>query len=468
MFDFLKRLGIGQKAFNPNVFSFFYNQASPKLGEKQLLDAYKGMVFACVNAIAEEVGNIHLRLQRKTKDSWEEIPDHPALTLLSSVNNFTTSSDLLIGTQAFLELDGNAFWYMVRNGNSGGGDLVEIWLLDPTRMSIVKNSTTIISNYVYQNEKGDKVPMELGEIIHFKRFNPKDQYRGVGTVQAAALPIDIDDYSAQWQRNFFSNAAMPSGILSTDGTLNQEQYDRIKANWDSKYKGVANSSKMALLEGGLHFTPVNFTQREMQFLDGRRAIRDEILAIFRVPKSILGIVEDVNRANAEASDYVFGKRVIKPKMQFLVDKLNEFYLPMFGLKNSQYRFDFDDPVPQNQDLLMTQISKGLNGASYLTINEAREQMGYPPLDEGGDEIFISNSVIPLGTAIQSGHYTEPKGLKTREVKLKKKYKINVQKRFVKQDVYLAEQKVKLYKTFVELNAKLKEMLLANLKKKKTL
>jgi phage portal protein BeeE len=70
---------------------------------------------------------------------------------------------------------------------------------------------------------GEKVPFETSEIIHFKRFNPQDKYRGIGTVQAAAVPIDMDTFAAEWQRNFFGNSAMLAGILSSEGTLTQDR-----------------------------------------------------------------------------------------------------------------------------------------------------------------------------------------------------------------------------------------------------
>ncbi len=135
----------------------------------EFLGAYKGWVYSCVNAISEEVATIDLHLQRLTSDGWSEIPEHLALSTLADVNPFMSSSDLLIATQSFLELEGNAFWYLPRG--SVTRKPAEIWLLDPTKTYVVKSATEFIGGYVYKNEKGEDVPFKREEIIHFKRFN---------------------------------------------------------------------------------------------------------------------------------------------------------------------------------------------------------------------------------------------------------------------------------------------------------
>lgn len=378
------------KQANSALFSFFLGSAAPDMKSGEFLGAYKGWVYACVNAIAEDVATLNLKLQRLSSGEWIDVDSHLALSTLYAVNPFMSSYELMLYTASFLELDGNTFWYMPK-GNSTKKP-AEIWVLDPSRVTIVKDAQEFISGYVYRNEKSQSIPVAKEEILHFKRFNPQSRYRGMGTVQAAALAIDTDQYAAEWNRNFFYNSAMPSATLETDGTITDEQFKRIKAEWDSRYKGLDNAHKLAILQGGLKFHATTISQKDMEFLEQRRYSRDEIMGIFRVPKAVLGITEDVNRANAEATEYVFAKRVIKPRMEFIVDRLNEFYLPLFGLDNSTWRFTFADPVPQNQELQLKAYQTALN--NYMTINEVRAETGLDPVP-GGEELYIQGTLVPL-------------------------------------------------------------------------
>src|SRR4051812_19530635 len=99
-----------KKAFNRSLFSFLYGNSPPDHKGADYLDAYKGWVFACVNAIAEEVATIELRLERRTADGWQAVEDHMALQPLRTVNPFMSSDELFQSTQSFLELSGEAFW----------------------------------------------------------------------------------------------------------------------------------------------------------------------------------------------------------------------------------------------------------------------------------------------------------------------------------------------------------------------
>lgn len=392
--------------------------AAPGLNYREYVNAYKGWVFACVQAISEEIATIDLHLMHKTtkrsKDfnkfereliktkalnlayieklvNIEEVDNHEALDLLNKVNDHMTRDELILATASFTELTGDAFWYVVPNAS---GKPQEIWPLDPTRVEVVKDRKTFISGYVYRNDKLEKIPLTTSEVIFFKRFNPKDPYRGMGTVQAAALAIDTDNYSAEWNRNFFYNSARPDIALKTEGTLTDEQYKRIRESWNQKHQGLDNAHKAAILEGGLSIEKLNLSQKDMDFLEQRRFTRDEILAIFKVPKTALMITEDVNRANAEATDYVFSKRVIKPRMKFIADRLTEFYLPLFGLSTTEYFFTFSDPVPENVELEIKEEQAGLASGWYAP-NEVRAKKGLPPV-ENGDQVYLPVNLMPIG------------------------------------------------------------------------
>lgn len=449
-----------KKQANSALFSFLWGTSAPDMKGVDYLKAYKGWVYTCVNAIAEEVANVELHLIRKAKRGDTEIDNHIALNLLNDVNPFMSSGELILSTQAFLELDGNSFWYLPK-GNVTKKP-AEIWLLDPTRTLVVKSQQNVVGGYVYRNEKGQNVPLDPSEVIHFKRFNPLNRFRGIGTVQAAALAIDIDTYSAQWNRNFFYNSAIPSGALEMDGTLTQEQYDRLKARWASQYQGVDNAHRFAILEGGLKYKPITMTQKEMDFLEQRRFSRDEILGIFRVPKTALLITEDVNRANAEATDYVFAKRVIKPRMQFVVDRLNEFYLPLFGETSQDILFTFADPVPQNVELDLKRKETGLR-AGYYTINEVREEEGKEPV-QGGDVIYQPISMMPIGPTKEPSSNT-PKTLHIAKSLAEKRVRfITIEIRKRKDEFYkiLLDQKafvLKRIKSFKSIKKDKKEDLL---------
>lgn len=390
--DLFKRLFA--KSLTTSLFSVVFPQAPAGLKNPEFLKAYKGWVYACVRAIATDVGTIEFQLQKKSRDGWTEVKQHPALDVLATTNPFTTTDGLYKATSSFLDLTGNSFWYVAFNGR---GQPSELWMLDPTKIDVIKSDSNYIQGYLYTNPKGVRIPLKAIEVIPFQEFNPEDPYKGKGPTEAAALAIDTNRYAGEWNRNFFFNSAMPALALTTEANLTQEQYDRLLEKWVSKFGGINNAHKPAILEGGLKIAPINPTAKEMDFNASMTALRDEILATFGVPKSVLGITEDVNRANAEASEYVFAKRVIQPRMRFIATVLSEFYLPLWGLTPAQYRIIAKDVVPQNIEADLKRKQTSLGGAAWKTINEVREEEGKDPV-EGGDVLYIPGTLVTLEEA----------------------------------------------------------------------
>ena len=360
------------------------------------LDEYRGWAYACTRAIAEKVGGVELQLRRRNGDDFEVIHNHEVLTLLRDVNPFMTFYDVIVATQSYLELEGNEFWWVSRDTN---GKPVSIWPLRPDLVSVTPDADTYVKEYVYRigNQKFTIPP---GAIIPFKEFNPKDPFRGLGTVYAAASAINADNYARAWQSAFFKNGARIDGYLTKDGDMTEQEHRELQNKWNDKFKGVDKAHKTPVLSGGLKYVQVGAAPRDMDFPNLRNMSRDEILAMFRVPKTVLGITDgSQTRATAETSEYVFMKETIRPKMQKFVRTLNEYLLPMFNLDTAEYSITFKDPVPENRELELTTYQNALT-TGWMSINEVRAKEALPPV-ENGDAVMVGFALTPLGSPIKT-------------------------------------------------------------------
>jgi len=73
--------------------------------------------------------------------------------------------------------------------------------------------------------------------------------------------------------------------------------------------------------------------------------------------------------------------------------MNERVLPLFDEK---LFCAFDDPVPQNRELILKEQVGRVKG-NIMLINEARAEQGLEPID-GGDEMLVDNRLIPISMA----------------------------------------------------------------------
>lgn len=358
------------------------------------LGAYKGVAYAAISTIAEDFASIGLRLYKRKfvrgKMELEEIDEHEALSLLDHVNEFATGYDLKEATEIYLKTTGEAFWLLLRDV---GNKPVEIWPLRPDWISIKPDARKVIKGYTYRPPGlSEEIFFDAQDVIHFKAFNPKNLQRGYGGVQAAAMDIDLDDFTASYTRNFFFNSAVPSLLLKTKTNLTEQQIKRFMSQWHSSFGGVRQSHKMGILTGDWEVDQLSDKSEKTNTIEHRKYARDQILAVFGVPKSVLGITEDVNRANAEATIAAYMERTIKPEMERFVQQLNEFYLRNWP--DEDIFFWYDDPVPADRKLQLEVYQNGLTNG-WLTINEVREEENRPPV-EGGDVIYVPGGKGPLG------------------------------------------------------------------------
>lgn len=390
------------KAAVPEVYSsptsdpFTIWASHKKISPDKAIEVYSGWVYACIRAIAEEIGSIDFQLFRVGEDQDEEIHEHELLDLLFGVNPDQTGLELMYMTAGHLEAVGNAYWYL-EGVKSETDKPTAIYPIIPNRVKVIVNRENFpahIESYDYRDrETGKLYHFKRHEILHFKYPDLTDPYEGLGTVQAIAQWIDADNYAMEFNRRFFLNGARLGGFLESESAYTPEQLDYLKKSFEAIFKGVENAHRIAALPKGTKFTPATEGQKDMDFNNLMQVMRDRNLAGFRVPRTALGITDDVNRANAEATNYVFALRTIKPKMRFITSYLNEFLVPRYG--NDIY-LGFVDPVPEDRMRRIEEMKASTAGAPVMSPNEAREEyFGLDPV-EGGDELQRPFSLLALG------------------------------------------------------------------------
>ena len=359
--------------------SFFPNNA----------DKYSQWVYACVSTRAEKIAKLKLILEEKKGKTWQRVEDqetHPIIQPLNKVNNFMTFAYLIQATSSFLDLTGGAFWVLFR---SPSGQVREIWPLFPHLTRVIKDSTNFITGYDY-TVGGRTIRLPVKDVVYMYTFNPNNFTAGTSIITASQLSIETDSYAQQWNRHFFLNNAMPATIVKYPGAVKKEQLELIRSQWNALFQGVTKAGSTAFIGEGGSIERLNLSQKDMDYLEQRRFSRDEILAMFKVPKTLLGIVEDVNRANAEATRYSFAVDVVDPRMDFITSALNEIYIPRAGVKG-QYRFTYESPVPGNRELLLKERETGVR-MGWLTINEIRAEEGKAPI-KGGDVAYMNGLAV---------------------------------------------------------------------------
>jgi len=360
-----------------------------------MVEGYKSWAYACAWKNAVSVAKCNLRLyKQKIVDNeivLDVVGEHPFLDVINSVNPFSNRFELMTITTIFLEMTGNAYWWIPRDRF---GIPYMIWNIPAHWVKIIPSKTKYIEGYLATIPgKGEKVPFDESEVIHFKYPSPFNLFYGTGPYLAAAGSMAMNNAIIDWGNNYFLNNAEPSGVLMVEGGMTDEQYQRFRDAWNRKHRGTKNAGKMAILENGMKYERVGTTAKDAKVETISRENRDQILAIFGVPASKLGLVEDVNRANADTNDYTFQKETILPKLKLIEEKINEKFIPIYdrGLLAK-----FDNPVPEDFESKLKE--RQINIASgFSSIDEEREKEGLDPYNLPETKVpLIPFSLNPAG------------------------------------------------------------------------
>ncbi len=324
-----------------------------------------------------------------------EVASHALLDLIERPNDFQTFGEIMARGQQHWELVGETC--IVLGFAAGVKYPLDMWVLRPDRIAPVPDPYLFLSGWLYSAPgDGEKIPLETRELLRMVDPSPIDPYRGAGAVQSLVRDLDAQRFTKEWQANFFQNNAEPGGIITVDHRMDDAEFEEANTRWREQHQGVSKAHRVAMLENGMTWQQNSFSLKDLQLAEMESLGRDKTLAAFGMSKSMIGIVEDVNRANSEAGQYMFAADMIKPRLVKWRQMLNLQLLPPFD-PTGRLELDFDDPVPENSeaniaerktnfDVLIAAVAAGFDNtevAEYLNLPD----FGYvkPPVAAFGSQ-----------------------------------------------------------------------------------
>jgi HK97 family phage portal protein len=325
-----------------------------------------GTLFSIVSRTSNATSQVNWHLWRKApsglKEDRQEVTRHAALDLWAKPNPFYTRQEFVETFQQHVDLTGECEWLVSR---AAGIDIpLELWPVRPDRIKPVPHPTEFLSGWLYVSPDGQRIPLELNEVIQLRTPNPSDPYRGLGPVQPLLTTLDSATAADEWNRNFFRNSAEPGGIIQVDKRLSDDEFDEMTSRWNEQHRGVARAHRVAVIEQG-QWVDRSYSQRDMQFVQLRQVTRDQIMEAYAVSKPMLGISEDVNRAAADAGLVQFARYLTVPRLERIKGALNNDLLPMFGRTADGLEFDYENPVPDDEAAEMAEFTSKVDAVVAL-------------------------------------------------------------------------------------------------------
>ena len=319
-----------------------------------------GVVFPIVNRLMSATSSVEWKLWSKSstgaKEDRTEITSHGVLDLLNNPNPFMSRQQLMAHGQQHNDLTGET--NLIVGRAAGITYPIDLYPCRPDRLQPVPDRDRFLAGWVY-SLGSERVPLELDEILRWYQPSPLDPYRGMGAIQSIMRRLDSEKYGQEWQAAFFANSARPGGVIEVDRRLGDDEFEEMTTRWRQQHQGVSKAHRVAVIENGAKWVDTAaFSMRDLQMAELSGVSRDVALVAFGFPKSVLGIVEDVNRANAEAGEYLFARWLTVPRLDSWKGMFNRQLLPLFGKDlNKKVELDYESPVPENSEQAMLELEK---------------------------------------------------------------------------------------------------------------
>ncbi|MBI1385714.1 MAG: phage portal protein [Rhizobiales bacterium] len=350
------------------------------------------VVYRSVRLIAEAAASVPLVVT----ELGRRLDTHPLVELIEGARDTCGAADFFEAWYGYLLVAGNAYCEVA----TVSGEPRELRLLRPDRISVLPGRDGWIDGYIY-SVGGERLHLRddpdapVSRVLHLGLFHPLDDHFGFSPIEAAAPSIDIHNASARWNKALLDNAARPSGALvyqAAQGNLSDEQFARLKEELEASYQGARNAGRPLLLEGGLDWKSMALSPKDMDFIEARNAAAREIALAIGVPPMLLGIPGDNTYANLQEANRTFWRQTVLPLVRRTLTAFERWLAPAFG-----------EPVRLCPDLeaiaaLASEREahwKKIEAASFLTLNERRAAVGYPPV-AGGDRIVTASEAGQRG------------------------------------------------------------------------
>jgi HK97 family phage portal protein len=340
-------------------------------------------VLACVRLLSEVTATLPLLLYRRGPDgSRERDRDHPVARLLAG---FWTPWQSAFAARSALMADallhGEAFAQTV----TVNGTPVELHRLPPYSVSVETDDITLEPSYrLHLRAGGDRV-LPWSQVVHLVTPGATPD-RQLSIVKAAREAIAVDLVMHQHQSRLFGAGARPSGVLEVPGQLSPQAADRLRQSWNSAHSGADNAGKTAILEAGTKFTPLQLTSVDAQLLELRRLAVEDIARAFRLPVTLIGVMERATWRNSEEMSLQFLSYTLLPWLEAWTSALTRVLLAPEEREELFLEF-------KTEELLKGDIKTRFEayrlaaGGAWMTRNEIRQAENDPPID-GLDEMIL--------------------------------------------------------------------------------
>ncbi len=366
----------GDPAAIPPNSAYNTSSAGVVVNERSVLSLM--VVASCIRVLGDASSglepHVHRQIGSRRSKADPEV-DAPGVILDPYVDMDREEGDFR--RVASLALNGNMYTHVADRDSSGWPTLLEVLNPSIVNVEMVEGRKTFRLGAVGRE-------LNAADMVHVPWLSLAGGVVGLNPIELGSMGFGTHLASNEYAARYFAQGMHPTGILSIEKPMLQNDIDRVEQQLFTKHGGLAQSHTPIVLDAATKWQQISVSPDTAQLLQTRAFSRSEIAGFYGVPPHLVG---DSDQGG------VWGKGLQELVIGFALFSLNGYVRRLDRadtqlLPPSYYvRRNVADLFKTNDQALALYM-QSLRMNAIASANECREMAGLQRSDEpGADSIF---------------------------------------------------------------------------------
>lgn len=366
-----------------------------------------GTIRRAIDIVAQNLAQLPFNIYKdgeKLPFRTPRMGDVDLNALLEMPNETTSSYKFKLVHWSYFMLYDKVYWLLNKNPY---GIIKEFYVLNPNMLKAHKDNNGVVRNYTY-----GKLKLGADEVIEFSGFSPNSLSGSGGSsiIDTIRTEYETENAAATYGKKFFENGTRINGVITVDKDVpvTIEDMNKVLGQWMIAHQGSDNAYKVGALLNGMAYEERGMTMRDAEFIEGRKEIKERIIEVYGIPKSVFGLVDKIDRATADTQMRQFWQVTLKPLAIMMQEDVNTLlarkHYPGYSVK-----FDFTVVEELKKDLNETADAARKYFEMGYTRDEVnnRFKLGMEESTDSGDVRYVPTSLISVDEALEMEVLDDP-------------------------------------------------------------
>jgi HK97 family phage portal protein len=348
--------------------------------------------WACVNLLAGTIASLPLMVYRPAGGGRDVAADHPLYRLIHDSPNYDqTALEFWEFACAAIELRGNFHAVITRSGS-------RIIALTPVYAPVTSRREADGAIWYRWSEDGHSYDLSDRDVFHVRGFGGTP-LGGLSTLAVGRNAFSLATAIDRAAGATFRNGMRPSGTISFDKFLTEEQRKIAEGKLMEKFIGAMNTGRPMILEGGSKWASLSINPDDAQMLESRGFSVEEVCRFFGVPPHMIGHTTKSTSwgTGLEQQSIGFQRYALRRRLKRIEQAIGKQLLTQEDRTGGiVVEFNLEGLLRGDSAARSNFYGSALNNG-WMTINEVRALENLPPVP-GGDVPRMQMQNVPITDA----------------------------------------------------------------------